>query len=935
MNSCAQAAIIASNGKSPFTIVLPEKAPISIQEAAKELQLNIAQSTGAQLPIRSDGEVVSGPVISLGATKQAAGAKVNTNGIGDSGFRILTRGDSVYIIGPDTVARIFSGKYLDYEKYEEQPNTPGPQMTKDGGFSFGTANGVYTFLEDYLGVRWLMPGDLGRDVPKKGTFEIPEINRSETPQLIYRQLPLSAVYGLVTPAMESWGLRHKLGFSFRLNHDHNWLQTVPANVYDQHADWFPLVNGKRVRPATSYPARNYAKIETTNPGMIDYFAQKAIEALKNDPYANTFSLSPSDGRGWSESPQSKALYDPPPADSQFPSVTPLILKWYHDVSAAVAEEYPAGKLAGYIYVDYGQPPHKGSAKLPENFTPVIVGQCFGFSFFQEKARLEGERLIKEWTKAAPANWFYYGMPTWTRNSSGLLTTASPDNLNFIFKLLRENDIKGAYLYGDGSWSQTAMGNYIQAKMLWNPQLDANQLQREWLVRAYGPAAGVAMEKLYDRMNHGAFADYFRKNPTQHYNVREKMFRDYYGPNYAELEKLFLQAKSQPMTDVQKQRLQMIEDNLIVLQWRLRNAGLLPADFKSPLQRSNEQVTSLLQTENQDFAYFPKVFYRTNITPTKVESGKIAATQKPTVLPHTGRILLYAAKEGDIQLTFKDVQPGSTFLSYLVNAATTGRQLQSGIVYNGKNLVIKAKAGSAYYLTVTPQGIISPSVSWSVTARNAALARAAYQDKTVRLEGPASDVYAYAAPELLMTAVTDASGVTFRPQTHEEHIQSTFLRKYPNAKTVERLHDNWRFQTDTDKSGLAQGFASPQFNDQTWKIVTATDIWQNQGFPGYHGTAWYRRSFMAPQTGADDPQGVNKQRILLAFGAVDGDAVIYLNGQKIGQHLLGTSGAGWDEAFAIDVTKALKPGQNTVAVQVTKEVFSSGIYKGVSLLLEEN
>ena len=38
----------------------------------------------------------------------------------------------------------------------------------------GTLLGVYEVLEDYLGVRWLWPGDLGTYVPRRNTIVIPD-----------------------------------------------------------------------------------------------------------------------------------------------------------------------------------------------------------------------------------------------------------------------------------------------------------------------------------------------------------------------------------------------------------------------------------------------------------------------------------------------------------------------------------------------------------------------------------------------------------------------------------------------------------------------------------------------------------------------------------------------------------------------------------------
>ena len=57
--------------------------------------------------------------------------------------------------------------------------------------------------------------------------------------------------------------------------------------------------------------------------------------------------------------------------------------------------------------------------------------------------------------------------------------------------------------------------------------------------------------------------------------------------------------------------------------------------------------------------------------------------------------------------------------------------------------------------------------------------------------------------------------------------------------------------------------------------------------------WYRRTFKAPQVGTG--------RLLLNFGAVDWEAVVYVNGQKVGEH------RGGYEPFTFDITDHVKPG----------------------------
>ena len=62
--------------------------------------------------------------------------------------------------------------------------------------------------------------------------------------------------------------------------------------------------------------------------------------------------------------------------------------------------------------------------------------------------------------------------------------------------------------------------------------------------------------------------------------------------------------------------------------------------------------------------------------------------------------------------------------------------------------------------------------------------------------------------------------------------------------------------------------------------------------GKDNRLWYRRTFALPK----DEAG---QRVLLNFGAVDWEAAIWVNGQKVGEH------TGGYDPFSFDVTHALK------------------------------
>lgn len=773
-SSCQAAPItVAANGKSTFTIVLSANAPSSIQAAARELQQDIATSTGATLPISKEGSV-AGHIISLGATSQVKAAGIDLNGIGEEGYRIVTKNDNIYILGTDTA----DGK-----------------TTKNGGTSNGTANGVYTFLEDYLGVRWLMPGALGLDVPVKSTFTVDDIDKTDTPFFINRREPYIQNN---LPAVEKWQNQQKLGYSFRIEHSHNWTRTVKPDLYKDHPDWFPMIDGKRVPPSGRY------KLETTNPGLVNYFAQAAVDSLKANPQFNTFSLSPSDSRGWSQSPESMALYDPPPPGHKYPSVTPMILKFYRDVAQIVARKDPNAKLAGYIYADYLYPPQKGGMTLPDNFYPVIAPSIdYGFTLYRPDVQHDFNNLMEEWGKVTP-HLFYYDLPNDLSSGTGIITPPATEILNYIFPRLVKNNVKGVYIYGTAAWSQTALANYILAKMEWNPHLNANDIQHDWLMRAYGPQAGAKMETFYQKVD-AWFRDYYQQNEDASYTLNDKILAGLYAPHYPELEQLFLDAKSQTMTPVQQQRLQLIEDNMVVLEWRLKNAKLLPADFQSKIAKSDDEVVALMTRPNADFEMFPgMVDSGPRVDNVKVTVASAIATPEkaPAVrLRDANMILLYSANGGKVTINPTEARNGRPFISYVLKDANN-TQLLSGILTKGKPVTFDVTAKTPYYLYIN-----SGMYTISVEGAGAAV-KTDSKERRLHLFGNPATLYYYVpanSPQWTLMLASSSPGETahaaiYSPDGKQAAELDTAIQPAQTANLTSQ-GGFWKVEISKAKSGV--------------------------------------------------------------------------------------------------------------------------------------
>ncbi|BCU77734.1 glycoside hydrolase family 2 TIM barrel-domain containing protein [Luteolibacter sp. LG18] len=157
-----------------------------------------------------------------------------------------------------------------------------------------------------------------------------------------------------------------------------------------------------------------------------------------------------------------------------------------------------------------------------------------------------------------------------------------------------------------------------------------------------------------------------------------------------------------------------------------------------------------------------------------------------------------------------------------------------------------------------------------------------------------------------------------------------------------LNGPWKFHYTGSLEGLPAGFEKPGFDAAAWKDLPVPSNWQMLGYgiPLYSGHTYpfaknppkvtdeppanytnhpaaarhpvgsYRRTFTLPEDWKD-------RRTVIAFDGVDSAFDLWINGEK----------AGYSEdsrtTARFDITALVKPGENTVAVQVHQ--YSDGSY----------
>ena len=139
------------------------------------------------------------------------------------------------------------------------------------------------------------------------------------------------------------------------------------------------------------------------------------------------------------------------------------------------------------------------------------------------------------------------------------------------------------------------------------------------------------------------------------------------------------------------------------------------------------------------------------------------------------------------------------------------------------------------------------------------------------------------------------------------------------KTLLDLRGTWKIDL-----GDNMEWADPKFNDSKWDDIKVPAAWENEGFPGYDGYAWYRKHFTITTD-------LKNAAVYLHVGYVDDVSEVYLNGHFIGfQGIFPpnfTTAYDTYEQYAVPQQYLNYNGDNVVAVRVYDAMMAGGITHG--------
>jgi len=382
------------------------------------------------------------PEIHVGWTKKALTeidyAQVENLDI--DGFLIRTTPDTVFLVGP-----------------------------KD----WSTAYACYTFLEEFCGVRWFLPGEFGEDVPRSPELSIPIMDRTYEPAYKHRQY--SGFQWRNVPELQKWRMHVKE--RWRLRYHHNLYRVFDVAKYEKlYPDVYPILGGKRRIPGPNNPGGWQPCL--THPKAVDIAVDYAKEVFAKQPDFASISLGVNDGGRYCECERCMKLVDESLPDNARRS------KWFFQFANAVAERFDdlfPDKQIGYLL--YGQ-----CKEFPEGMKihPRLIGfyVTTSSSLITPEGKQRFDEGLAELTKSvsrfALYDWFYGDGICVPR----LQIRQAKYYLEHGYQMGARHCKAEAYM----NWGLDGFKYWIYLKLLWDPSLDVDALMDEFFTRFFKESA---------------------------------------------------------------------------------------------------------------------------------------------------------------------------------------------------------------------------------------------------------------------------------------------------------------------------------------------------------------------------------------------------------------------------------------------------------------
>ncbi len=436
---CSAAEFVVLDGDRQAVIVYETGAAAEAEKAWQDLAKYLKLSTGRDFAAVPEGEYQRslGRPIYVGMCEpvaKALGAKRNS--LDRDAFAVMIREDAVMLAGASPWATYWA---------------------------------VCQFLEDQVGVRWLIPGPLGEDVPTHERLRVRTMSRLYTPAILSR-LWSGAQYG------GDWSLRQRIHGRYQFHHNLN--QVFPRELYAEHPEYFPQHGEIRYEPGVDDHGWQPCM---TDPGGIEHAAQVARDYFDANPMAESFSYGINDGQGYCDCEECLKIHKPLPEWNGFSGERSIqYYTWLNKIASELEADHPEKMLGCLAYSAVILPP-KGM-RLHRNIIPYLTSNRA--DYWDPKFRRQDQEMLRRWSAVTEQMGIYdyaYGMGF-----------AIPRIYNHLFQDAIQHavrlGVRGFYAEVYPNWGLDGHKLYVMSRILWDPKVDVDALTDDWNERMFREAA---------------------------------------------------------------------------------------------------------------------------------------------------------------------------------------------------------------------------------------------------------------------------------------------------------------------------------------------------------------------------------------------------------------------------------------------------------------
>ncbi len=445
--------VLVHAGQARGCIVIPEGTEKGrVLTAADDLAGYLQTMSGARIPIRWDVDASPGFRIMIGSTSLASvdRAAVSEEQVGFDGFIIRSVPGGIVIAGRNAQ---------------------------------GTANGVYHFAEEVLGIHWYALEDSGPIIPRRSTLQIPHLDLTVKPDFAWRGQYYSIITKYLTDEMnanrnEWWRFNRLWGISAGCGHIFSGI--VPNSLFAEHPEYFALIDGQRTQGDVSVQRC------LSNPEVLQRAIEYSREQFERNPDLRFTSLSANDGGGWCECEVCQAMG---------PTQAHRSLAFSNAVAEANEELYPTRGYVFYAYQDTLDPPL--DMKAHHNVVPMVapMSQCRTHPIDSDCPDCIHKReVLRGWQQVAGRLAWRPYLSGGAFTGPGVITTA--EEMRFTRDC---GSIGGFREHTAAPQANWAMLNWMEVKLMWDVDQDVVKLRRQFIEGYYGPAAADAMERVYEKI----------------------------------------------------------------------------------------------------------------------------------------------------------------------------------------------------------------------------------------------------------------------------------------------------------------------------------------------------------------------------------------------------------------------------------------------------